>query len=231
MSSSQIPAMCSPWRKRTSSTSSSISPLSFNYPIIPIIPMTREEDIKRAVETMRKGGVILYPTDTVWGIGCDATNPEAVKRVYEIKQRDDSKALICLVDSDARLQRYFRNVPDVAWQLIDSLSETEAKPTTLVLDGAINLAENLIAEDGSIGIRITNEPFSKELCYRFQKAIVSTSANISGEPAAQNYCDIDPRIIEAVDYVCWSRRQEHKPHTPSSIIKLKENGEVTIIRR
>ena len=192
--------------------------------------MTREEDIRQAVETMRKGGVILYPTDTVWGIGCDATNAEAVKRVYAIKQRDDSKALICLVDSDARMQRYFRNVPDVAWQLIDSLAEG-GKPTTLILDGAINLAENLIAEDGSVGIRITNELFSKELCYRFQKAIVSTSANISGEPAAQNYCDIDPRIIEAVDYVCWSRRQEHKPHTPSSIIKLKENGEVTVIRK
>ena len=199
--------------------------------------MTREEDIRNAVETMKRGGVILYPTDTVWGIGCDATNPEAVKRVYDIKQRDDSKALICLVDSDARLQRYIRNVPDVAWQLLDSIncsldsSEQLTKPTTLILDGAINLAENLIAEDGSIGIRITNEPFSKELCYRFQKAIVSTSANISGEPAAQNYCDIDPRILEAVDYVCWSRRQEHKPHTPSSIIKLKANGEVTIIRK
>jgi L-threonylcarbamoyladenylate synthase len=207
--------------------------------------MTREQDIKNAVETMRRGGVILYPTDTVWGIGCDATNAEAVKRVYEIKQRDDSKALICLVDSDARMQRYFRQVPDVAWQLIDSLKEvgdykspttdckspTTAKPTTLILDGAINLAENLIAEDGSVGMRITSEPFSKELCYRFQKAIVSTSANISGEPAAQNYCDIDPRIIEAVDYVCWSRRQEHKPHKPSAIIKLKENGEVTIIRK
>ena len=193
--------------------------------------MTREEDIKQAVETMRKGGVILYPTDTVWGIGCDATNIEAVKRVYAIKQRDDSKALICLVDSDARMQRYFRNVPDVAWQLIDGLKDSDARPTTLILDGAINLAENLIAEDGSVGMRITNEPFSKELCYRFQKAIVSTSANISGKPAAQNYCDIDPQIIDAVDYVCWSRRQEHKPHIPSSIIKLKENGEVTIIRK
>ena len=193
--------------------------------------MTREEDIKQAVETMRKGGVILYPTDTVWGIGCDATNAEAVKRVYAIKQRADSKALICLVDSDARMQRYFRNVPDVAWQLVDSLKESDAKPTTLILDGAINLVENLIADDGSVGIRITNEPFSKELCFRFQKAIVSTSANISGEPAAQNYGDIDPRILEAVDYVCWSRRQEHKPHTPSSIIKLKENGEVIIIRK
>lgn len=194
--------------------------------------MKQEDDIRQAIETMRKGGVILYPTDTVWGIGCDATNAEAVKRVYEIKQREDSKALICLVDSDARMQRYFRNVPDVAWQLIDSLKEaTDAKPTTLILDGAINLAPNLIAEDGSLGIRITNESFSKELCFRFQKAIVSTSANISGEPAAQNYCDIDPLILEAVDYVCWSRRQEHKPHTPSSIIKLKENGEVTVIRK
>ena len=203
--------------------------------------MTREEDIRQAVETMRKGGVILYPTDTVWGIGCDATNADAVKRVYEVKQRDDSKALICLVDSDARMQKYFRNVPDVAWQLIDSLTATvpdgfpsgkapSAKPTTIILDGAINLAPNLIAEDGSLGIRITQEPFSKELCYRFQKALVSTSANISGEPAAQNYCDIDPRIIEQVDYVCWSRRQEHKPHTPSSIIRLREDGEVTIIR-
>jgi L-threonylcarbamoyladenylate synthase len=193
--------------------------------------MTREEDIRQAVETMRKGGVILYPTDTVWGIGCDATNAEAVKRVYEIKRRDDSKALICLVDSDARMQRYFRQVPDVAWQLIDSLKESDAKPTTLILDDAVNLAENLIAEDGSVGIRITNEPFSKELCFRFQKAIVSTSANISGEPAAQNYGDIDPRILEAVDYVCWSRRQEHKPHQPSSIIRLRQNGEVSIIRK
>ena len=193
--------------------------------------MTREQDIKNAVEVLRKGGVILYPTDTIWGIGCDATNVEAVKRVYEIKQRNDSKALICLVDSDARLQRYVRKVPDVAWQLIDSLQESGSKPTTLILDGAINLAENLIAEDGSIGMRITQEPFSKELCYRFQKAIVSTSINISGEPAAQNYGDIDPRLLEAVDYVCWSRRQEHKPHAPSSIIRLKENGEVTIIRK
>ena len=193
--------------------------------------MTREQDIKNAVEVLRKGGVILYPTDTVWGIGCDATNAEAVKRVYDIKQRDDSKALICLVDSDARMQRYVRRVPDVAWQLIDSLKDSGSKPTTLILDGAVNLAPNLIAEDGSIAIRITREPFSKELCYRFQKALVSTSANISGQPAAQNYQDIDPQLLEAVDYVCWSRRQEHKPHTPSSIIRLREDGEVTIVRQ
>jgi L-threonylcarbamoyladenylate synthase len=193
--------------------------------------MTREQDIRNAVEVLRQGGVILYPTDTVWGIGCDATNEDAVRKVYEIKQREDSKALICLVDSDARMQRYVRNVPDVAWQLIDSLQDADSTPTTLILDGAINLAPNLIAEDGSIALRITQEAFSKELCYRFQKALVSTSANISGQPAAQNYCDIDPQLLEKVDYVCWSRRQEHKPHKPSSIIRLRPNGEVTIIRK
>ena len=188
--------------------------------------MKTEDDIKKAVEVMKKGGVILYPTDTVWGIGCDATNADAVAKVYAIKHRDDSKALICLVDSDARIQRYVRNVPEVAWNLLD----VAEKPTTVILDNAVNLAPNLIAEDGSIAMRITRESFSKELCYRFQKPIVSTSANISGEPAAQNYCDISEELINAVDYVCWSRRQEHKPHTPSSIIKLSENGEVKIIR-
>lgn len=188
--------------------------------------MKTEDDIKKAVEVMKKGGVILYPTDTVWGIGCDATNADAVAKVYAIKHRDDSKALICLVDSDARIQRYVRNVPEVAWDVL----ELAEKPTTVILDNAVNLAPNLIAEDGSIAMRITREPFSKELCYRFQKPIVSTSANISGEPAAQNYCDISEELINAVDYVCWSRRQEHKPHTPSSIIKLSENGEVKIIR-
>lgn len=189
--------------------------------------MKVEEDIKNAVEVLRKGGVILYPTDTVWGIGCDATNEEAVARVYEIKHREDSKALICLVDSDNRLQRYVRQVPQVAWQLFDCAD----KPTTVILDGAVNLAPNLIAKDGSIALRITQEAFSKELCYRFQKAIVSTSANISGEPAAQNYRDISQEILDAVDYVCWTRRQEHKPHKPSSIIRLGQGGEVEIIRK
>ncbi len=185
------------------------------------------EDIQKAVEVMRRGGVILYPTDTVWGIGCDATNAEAVKRVYEIKQRDDSKALICLVDSDVRLQRYARNVPDVAWDLM-TLSE---KPTTVILDTVSNLADNLYAEDGSVGIRITKEEFSRQLCYRMQKPIVSTSANVSGETTAQNYCDISEEIMNAVDYVCNTRRQEHLPHTPSSIIKLTNDGQVTVIRK
>ena len=189
--------------------------------------MTQAEDIKNAIEGMKKGGVILYPTDTVWGIGCDATNAQAVAKVYQIKQRDDSKALICLVDTDVRMQRYVRNVPNVAWDIM----ELATKPITVILDDAVNLAPNLIAEDGSIAMRITKEPFSHELCYRFQKPLVSTSANISGQPAASNYCDISQNLLDAVDYVCHSRRQEHKPHTPSSIIKLNKNGEVSIIRK
>lgn len=186
-----------------------------------------DKDIAKAVETMRNGGVILYPTDTVWGIGCDATNPEAVARVYEIKRRVDSKAMICLVDSDARLQRYVRQVPAVAWDVMD-LSE---KPITVILDGAVNLAPNLLADDGSVAMRITREPFSRQLCYRFQKPIVSTSVNFSGQPAASNYCDIAQELLDAVDYVCTSRRQEKKPHTPSSIIKIALNGEIQIIRK
>lgn len=189
--------------------------------------MTREEDIRQAVQVLRQGGIILYPTDTVWGIGCDATNADAVARIYQIKQRSEAKAMICLVDSDARLQRYVRNVPDVAWNLM----EYATKPTTVILDNAVNLAPNLIADDGSVAMRITREEFSRELCYRFQKPLVSTSVNISGQPAAQNYRDIDPQLLEAVDYVCWTRRQEHLPHEPSAIIKLTEDGVVTIIRK
>lgn len=189
--------------------------------------MTTAEDIQNAVKAMREGKVILYPTDTVWGIGCDATNKDAVKRVYEIKRRDDHKAMICLVDSAVRLQRYVRRVPEVAWNIL----EMAQKPTTVILDNAVNLAENLIAQDGSIAMRITREEFSKELCYRMQRPIVSTSANISGEKAAQNYRDISEEILQQVDYVCFARRGEHKPHTPSSIIRLREDGEVSIIRQ
>ena len=187
----------------------------------------RDEDIRKAIEVLRAGGTILYPTDTIWGIGCDATNSEAVRKVFDIKQREDSKALICLVDSPGRLQRYVRNVPDVAWDIIDLAT----KPTTVILSGAVNLAPNLLAEDGSVGLRVTNEVFSQTLCYRFQKAIVSTSANISGEPSPQTFADIDPAIIAAVDYVCESRQRDTSRHEPSSIIKLGASGEVTIIRK
>ena len=189
--------------------------------------MKIEDDIKQAVETMQRGGVILYPTDTVWGLGCDATNAEAVARIYNIKKRNDSKAMICLTDKSQRLQRYIRNAPEVAWDVL----ELSTKPTTVIFDNVIGLAENLMAEDGSVGFRITNEPFSQQLCYRMQKPIVSTSANFSGEKTSQNYCDIPEELISLVDYVCFSRRQEKKPHTPSKVIKISQDGEVTIIRR
>ena len=152
--------------------------------------MNCDIDLKNAVECLRQGGVILYPTDTIWGIGCDATNEEAVKRVYEIKKREDNKALICLVDSANRMQRYFRHVPDVAWDLVDMAT----KPLTLILDDAVNIAPNLLAEDGSLAIRVTHEEFSRQLCYRFQKAIVSTSANISGETTCTTLEEIEEKF-------------------------------------
>lgn len=184
------------------------------------------DDIRQAVEVMNKGGIILYPTDTIWGIGCDATNTEAVKRVYDIKHRNDAKALITLIDSEAKLEAYVTNVPEVAWQLI----EVAEKPLTIIYDGARNLAPNLLAEDGSAGIRITREEFSKNLCMRMRRAIVSTSANISGEPSPKCFADISPDIINAVDYVCTSRRNEDKNPPASNIIKLGAGGEVKVIR-
>ena len=185
-----------------------------------------KEDIRRAVEVMNQGGVILYPTDTIWGLGCDATNPEAVKRIYEIKQRTDAKALISLVDSETKVQFYVREVPEVAWDVME-LSE---RPMTVVFDGGRNLAPNLLAEDGSVAIRITKEAFSKELCMRMKRAVVSTSANISGQPAPRCFSEISEEIKKAVDYICTSRQDEPPTQTASSIIKLGAGGEVTIIR-
>lgn len=187
---------------------------------------TIAEEAKKCVEIMRKGGVILYPTDTVWGIGCDATNAVAVQRVFEIKKRADSKAMLLLVDSADRLARYVGDVPAVAWDLV----ELTTKPLTIIYDGARNLAPNLVAEDGSVGIRVTSELFSKELCYRFQKPVVSTSANVSGEPTPNNYSEISPEIIDAVDYVVNYKQLEKGTAKSSSIIKLTANGTVTVIR-
>ena len=184
------------------------------------------EDIRQAVETLRKGGIILYPTDTIWGIGCDASREEAVQRIFALKQRDESK-LICLVDSADRMQRYLRRVPDVAWDLI----EYADKPLTLILDGAVNLAPSLIAEDGSVGMRVTRENISKQLCYRFQKAIVSTSANISGQPSPANFTEISPDIIAGVDYVMKCRQNDLSKSAPSQIIKLELDGKIQIIRK
>lgn len=184
------------------------------------------EDIRQAIEVMNKGGVILYPTDTIWGLGCDATNAEAVKRIYDIKRRNDSKALITLVDSEAKIPFYVTEMPDVAWDLL----EVAERPLTLIYDGARNLAPNLLAEDGSIAIRVTHEEFSRNLCMRMKRAIVSTSANISGEPAPQNFSEISQEILDAVDYVCTSRRQETEKAQASNIIKIGAGGLVKVIR-
>lgn len=183
-------------------------------------------DIGRAVKTMIDGGLILYPTDTIWGIGCDATNAEAVARVFALKHRTDAKALISLVDSEAKIAFYVREIPDVAWDLME-LSE---RPMTIVFDGIRNLAQNLLAADGSAGLRLTREPFSKELCMRMRRAVVSTSANISGKPSPRCFADIDEEIIRGVDYVCQSRRDEYSDGRPSSVVKLGRGGEIRILR-
>lgn len=184
------------------------------------------EDLKKAQEVLYRGGLILYPTDTIWGIGCDATNEEAVRRVYELKKRVDSKAMLVLVDSPAKLQFYVREVPEVAWDLVD-LAE---KPLTIIYPGARNLAPNLLAEDGSVGIRLTKEIFSRGLCERFRKAIVSTSANVSGAPSPANFSEISEEIRNGVDFVVSFRQDEKAPAKPSSIIKLGIGGQIQIIR-
>lgn len=186
---------------------------------------TITEDIRQACEVLQRGGVILYPTDTIWGIGCDATNPEAVKRIYEIKQRAESKSMLVLVDSMAKVERYVQDLPDVAWDLV----ELSDKPLTIIYDKARNLAENLLAADGSIGIRVTRESFSMQLCQRFRKAIVSTSANLAGAPSPTCFDDISDYIKQAVDYIVGVRRNE-KNGAASSIIKLSNDGQVSIIR-
>lgn len=185
------------------------------------------EEIKKACQVMREGGVILYPTDTIWGIGCDATNEEAVRRVYEIKRRADSKAMLVLVDSAVKVDFYVQDVPEVAWDLI----ELADKPLTIIYSGARNLAPNLLAEDGSVGIRVTGEEFSKRLCQQFRKAIVSTSANVSGQPSPQNFSEISDEIKAAVDYIVDYHREETTQAKPSSIIKLDKGGVIKIIRQ
>jgi len=183
-------------------------------------------DLKKACEVLRKGGVILYPTDTIWGIGCDATNEAAVKRVYEIKRRSDSKSMLTLLDSPTRLDFYVENLPDIAFDLI----ECADKPLTIIYSGAKNLAANLIAPDGTVGIRITKEAFSQALCKQFGKPVVSTSANFSGEPAPANFSEINPEIFRLIDYVVNYRSDEIQKSKPSSIISLGKNGEIKIIR-
>lgn len=184
------------------------------------------DEINRALEILRNGGLILYPTDTIWGIGCDATNREAVDRIYRIKKRDDRKSMIILLDSENRLHSYVREVPEVAWELIEAAD----KPLTVIYPGARNLAPNLVAEDGSAGIRITGDQFCKGLISRFRKPIVSTSANISGESAPAIFDEVTDYIRESVDYIVNWRQDDLKKSAPSSIIKLDVTGRFTILR-
>ncbi|WP_282015577.1 L-threonylcarbamoyladenylate synthase [Marinifilum flexuosum] len=184
-------------------------------------------DINKALEVLKSGGVILYPTDTIWGIGCDATNADAVKRVYEIKQREDCKAMLVLMENPNRLNSYVDEVPEIAWDLI----EANDKPMTLIYPGAKNLAPNLINSDGTIGIRISNEEFTQNLIQRFKKPIVSTSANISGDPSPANFSEINETLKELVDYVVEYRQDDLEKASASSIIKIGVGGEIQILRK
>lgn len=185
------------------------------------------DDIRRALESLRRGGVILYPTDTVWGIGCDATDSAAVRRIYDIKRRPDSKALITLVSSEAMLERSVDEVPEVAWQLLDVAVE----PLTVVYDRGSGVAPELLAPDGSIGIRLVRACFAAELCRRLGRPLVSTSANIAGEPTPMSFGDISPEILEAVDYVCLTGRTDAPAAKASSVIRLGCDGTVKILRK
>lgn len=184
-------------------------------------------DITNCIKTLNAGGSILYPTDTVWGIGCDATNEQAVENIFRIKQRSQSTPLIILVDSVAMLERYVDSLPDTAYDLF----EYATSPLTLVLDSPRNLARNALNADGSVGIRITNEEFSHTLLSRFRRPIISTSANIHGEPTPHNFLEISKNIISSVEYVVSYRQNDTKKSSPSSIIKINNQGVFTILRK
>ncbi|MBU8892027.1 MAG: threonylcarbamoyl-AMP synthase [Bacteroidales bacterium] len=186
-----------------------------------------DPDIKKTLEVLKEGGIVLYPTDTIWGIGCDATNEKAIEKVFQIKQRSDQKSMLVLLDNPNKIPSYVNEMPDIVWDLIDLAD----KPLTIIYSGAKNLAKNLISSDGSIGIRITNDLFTQKLVSKFGKPIVSTSANLSGKPTPSNYSEISQKIIDAVDYVVKWRQDDVSKIMPSDIIKLEPNGEIQIIRK
>lgn len=188
--------------------------------------VTFEQDIKNALATLRSGGIIVYPTDTIWGIGCDAANEEAVRKIYELKRRVESKSMLALVDSEAALERSVDDIPEVAWQLI----EAAVRPLTIIYDHPRGVASNLLADDGSLGIRITGERFSNELCRRLRRPLVSTSANISGEKAPASFKDISREILDGADYVVSYRRDEDMAAAASNIIKVSDGGLFKVIR-
>lgn len=184
-------------------------------------------DIEKAIEVLKAGGLILYPTDTIWGIGCDATNPEAVEKVFQLKGRDAGKSLIVLLDTENKLQSYVKEVPDLAYDLI----EYAEKPLTIIYSGAKNLANNLIHADSSVGIRVAKHDFCQRLIQRFKKPIVSTSANVSGEPSPATFQDVSPTILAGVDYIVKYGQEDTTPHVPSTIMKLEPDGKFVFIRR
>lgn len=188
--------------------------------------MDINQEILNAFEVIKNGGIILYPTDTVWGIGCDATNPDAVAKIYQLKKRAETQSMICLMNGEKMMYNVFKDIPEVAWQILD-LSEN---PTTLVLDNPRNVAPNLIAPDKTLGIRLVKEPFCFKLMERMKKPLVSTSANISGQPTPKSFKEISPEIIKGVDYVVNLHR-EKIGGKPSTIIKLTNDSQVKVIRK
>jgi L-threonylcarbamoyladenylate synthase len=189
--------------------------------------MIFNDDINAAVTTLKNKGVILYPTDTIWGLGCDATNDEAVEKIFNIKERDETKSLIILVNSEQMLERYVDNIPDIAFELVSVAVE----PLTIIYSKGKNLAKGVCAADGSIGIRICRDEFCNQLLTQFKKPLVSTSANFSGKPSPEFFGDIEPKLIKMVDYSVKYRQHDRQKNVPSSIIKLNADGTIKIIRK
>jgi L-threonylcarbamoyladenylate synthase len=189
--------------------------------------MSFEEDINESLTILRNGGVILYPTDTIWGLGCDPTNSAAVEKIFRIKSREPGKSLLILVDGDAMLGRYVSEVPEIAWELT-SVSDD---PLTIIYPSGKNLAPGVCSDDGSVGIRICRDEFCHELIKRFRKPLVSTSANLSGKPFPENFTEIDKTLIEAADYVVKYRQDDMRKYSSSPVIKLGPDGTIKIIRK
>lgn len=189
--------------------------------------IANRDDINQALETLKNGGLILYPTDTIWGIGCDATNPEAIEKVFALKGRDKSKSMLILLHNDNQLASYVKEIPEVAYELIEATD----RPLTIVYSGAKNLAPNALAEDGSIGIRIVDHPFCQQLLQRFKKPIISTSANISGEPSALIFDEISDTIKQGVDYIVNFGQNDKQASQPSLIMKIDPSGKFEFLRK
>ena len=197
------------------------------------LDVNMHKDIDKAIEVLQNGGVILYPTDTVWGLGCDATNNEAVEKLFRLKQREIGKSMLVLVDSIDRILDFTREIPEAAMQLLQVSAPEEGtlpKAVTIIYPNACGVSKDILAEDGSLGMRVTYEKFSNMLCKQLGKPLVSTSANFSGRPTPKTFCEIDAKLLETVDYVCHSRRSDNKPAKPSTIIKVGTDGSFKILR-